>query len=458
FSTTNVDFYRPIPRLHFGLLGGWAGGHTTVWNVVAVLLHACASVAAFLLAADLLGRANRRAARYAGLAFALHFIHVEPVVWASGVTSLYVGLFLFLALLWFRRARRSGRARDAILSVLAFAGALMSKETAVVFVPLLVLTTWWWPPVRADGQSSLRRPTFAESVPYAILLAAYFAIVLGIDRGGDASPYRMAIGGHLLKNVAFFLLGGFVPVRMWEIQSLWSGAPGLGAFLAELVRRPHLFLPLLLGAVALVAAWLRGGRDVRGGFLWILAASIPFLALPGSGERFQYVSSLGACLVLGLLAQALLRRKDRIPGGILAARGIVLAGLLGLVAGAVDRQADWVLASRWTKGIVSRWSFFQGLDPDDALVFRGIPDSWRSAWVFRNGFASMVRLYWEGRPYWREGEPPPPGHPPARTMSVALRTDGTIVMAPSRDAKASGSPAGPAPAPPAVSPGAGDRP
>jgi hypothetical protein len=49
--------------------------------------------------------------------------------------------------------------------------------------------------------------------------------------------------------------------------------------------------------------------------------------------------------------------------------------------------------------------------------------------VFRNGFSSMVRLYWEGRSYWREEERPE-GAPPAYRMRVSLRRDGTLAIVP----------------------------
>ena len=80
-----------------------------------------------------------------------------------------------------------------------------------------------------------------------------------------------------------------------------------------------------------------------------------------------------------------------------------------LVVGAVDRQRDWLVASQWSRSLVERWGYLRQFEPDEAIVVRGLPGSWRSAWAFRNGFSSMVRLYWEGRPYWREGEPAPPG-------------------------------------------------
>ena len=432
FTTHDVDFYRPIPRLHFGLMQGWFADRVIFWNLAGVALHGLVSAAVAFLALSLLGEGNRRAARWAGLFFAVHFIHVEPVVWASGVTSLYVTLFLVCGLLFYRRGRaeRSGRAKT--LAVIAYLLALLSKETAVVFLPLLVLVTAVWPGTDRDGKPLGRRPALVDLLPHAILTGVYLTIILGIDRGGAASPYRIGLGPHVLKNVAFFAFGNFLPVRYWEVQELWSRAAsggGLGAFLASLAGRPGLGLPLLLGAAAIGVALRRGGRDVRGAFAWIGVASLPFVFLPGSGERFLYLSSVGAALAIGVGVQTLLRHGRALPGGLVTARLLVAAALGLMVAGNVDRQADWVTASRWTRGICARWNYFRHLDPERPVEFVDVPDAYRSAWVFRNGFDSMARLYWEGRLYRREGELPP-GAPEPLRMAVTLHPQGTVGMQP----------------------------
>ena len=62
------------------------------------------------------------------------------------------------------------------------------------------------------------------------------------------------------------------------------------------------------------------------------------------------------------------------------------------------------------------------------MEFVGIPETYRSAWVFRNGFPSVVRMYWGGRPYFRTGEPP--AGPEPERMIVALNPNGAVGMFP----------------------------
>jgi hypothetical protein len=438
FSTVDVDFYRPIPRLHFGLMEGFFESNVVAWNLAGVLLHGIAAALAAALARELFGPRSRTTALFTGLFFAVHFIHAEAVVWASGVTSVYDAIFVFATILFFRRSRRAAgahRVRALTLTVIACAAALLSKESAIALVALLPLTTWVWPPAGPDGTPTSRVLAPREIVPLAILFVAYAAIVIPIDRGGALSPYRMSLGPHVVKNLAFFLLGCFAPVRFWEIQDLWKTSFGFVSFAVEIARHARLALPLAAGALAIGAVLVRGGRDGRGALAWIVCAALPHLLLPGSGERFLYVPSFGACVLFGLGAAALRRRgrgagtvRHRIARGALAAASI--AAMFALhVGGSLDRQGDWSVAGKWTRGIVGRWGYFSGLAPDLSIEFSGVPERWGSAWVFRNGFPSMVRLYWEGRDYWREEERAP-GRVADQRIAVVLHPGGAVGMMP----------------------------
>jgi hypothetical protein len=218
------------------------------------------------------------------------------------------------------------------------------------------------------------------------------------------------------------------PVRYWEVQDLWSSSSGLAMFVRQVLLRPHLGLPLLLGTAAMGWALRARDRDVRGGFAWIAAAALPFLLLPGSGERFQYLPSFGACLIVGCAVMAGERRLR--ARGLRAAAHALSFGVLAIsVAAALDRQRDWAIASDWTRDLVSRWGYFREFDAAHAVEFHGVPDDYRSAWVFRNGFPSMVRLYWEGRPYWR-AEERVEGSPPAYRVRAERAANGSLSIAP----------------------------
>jgi hypothetical protein len=427
FSTRDIDFYRPIPRFHFGFLCGFFGDRVLFWNSSGLILHTLAAWLGARLAASLLGPGSARVAFWTGIFFAIHFIHTESVVWASSVNSVYVTIFVYAALLLFRRARRTGSPKDRTLAVLAFAGALMSQEASVAFFPLLALTNVWWP---AKGRSMGLPARAGELLPFAVLAAGYAWVASGIDRG-EASPYTFRLGAHVLKNAVFFVAGGFLPLRYWEIRDLWTdSSQGALQSALELLARPSLGVPLVLGVLLLGVLFLRGGRDIRGAFLWILVGALPFLFLQGAAERFHYLPSFGACLALARMGESLLCGRFLGKwGGPLGLAALVLLHVLG----GFDRQADWITSSKWTREIRNRKSYLELLDPTQPIEFVGIPGAYRSAWVFRNGFDSMVRMYWGGRPYWREEErrssPRAFGKEPER-MGVVLSPNGAVGMMP----------------------------
>src|SRR5207247_697512 len=135
------NYYRPLFLLWFllnyTLFDGWPPG----WHLTSVLLHALASLLVWLTARRLVGPS---AALIAGAVFALHPIHVEAVAWVSGVTEPLLAVCL-LGSFWSHLHSVEGGAdsgRWRALSLLAYALALSSKETAVVLPLLLIAHSW----------------------------------------------------------------------------------------------------------------------------------------------------------------------------------------------------------------------------------------------------------------------------------------------------------------------------
>ncbi|TMQ69146.1 MAG: hypothetical protein E6K81_15620 [Candidatus Eisenbacteria bacterium] len=78
------------------------------------------------------------AAWLAALAFAAMPAHAECVAWISGRTDIFCALFGLAALWLDARARRAGRPWPGALAALALALALLSKESGVPLVGVLV--------------------------------------------------------------------------------------------------------------------------------------------------------------------------------------------------------------------------------------------------------------------------------------------------------------------------------
>src|SRR5678816_3207694 len=69
--------------------------------------------------------------------FALHPTHAEPVAWVAALSELGYTFFLILGLYFYVQEKQSRWA--PVIALSAYAMALLWKESAVAFVPLIVL-------------------------------------------------------------------------------------------------------------------------------------------------------------------------------------------------------------------------------------------------------------------------------------------------------------------------------
>ena len=155
-------FYRPLSReLYFGAL--WRLGHDRplLGHIANAALLATATWLLIAVARRLVGA---RAGLLAGLAFAC--LGASPVLvgWASGAQELIAAIFLLLAL----RAQISGR---SLAAAIAFGAALLSKETALAAIPVLIALPWLL---------HQRQRPWRHVAPFAALLIAWTVLHPGL--------------------------------------------------------------------------------------------------------------------------------------------------------------------------------------------------------------------------------------------------------------------------------------
>jgi hypothetical protein len=136
-----TDLYRPFTVLTFALNERFAPANALAYHAVNILLHAIVTILVYLLARRVFD--SRRLALIAGVLFAVHPIHTEAVTSLVGRAEVLAALFGAAAMLSLvmadTLANRAARTSLHLLSVVLFSLALLSKESAVVFVPLISL-------------------------------------------------------------------------------------------------------------------------------------------------------------------------------------------------------------------------------------------------------------------------------------------------------------------------------
>lgn len=389
-----TSFYRPFyslsVALDYAVWGTDPFGHV----LTSVLLHAASAALVALITLELSGR--RGAGFLAGLLFALYPTHPFSNNYVSERPNVLAVALSLLALFAYLRFR-SGRGRGYLaLSLVAFALALMSKETAAS-VPVVLL-----------AYEVYRRTPWRYTVPlvgaFGPVLAAYFAL-------------RFAVLGQFL--------GGYEDMPKDPTAILPTLARYLGLMLAP--YNPNLlgsdysptYVVTLIVAIALILS-LTLKSNLRNLVLFLAAFFATFLpvvplfmgflnAFPGYG-RYEwngpiYLPSAFFCVGLALLISSL----DRRMVGWAVAAGVV--AFYAVVQPMNNRP--WLEASELVRSAQEHPEQLPVSTHDGALVF--------NYYQPEPGVREYMG-YKEAMSPWFRGSPPPPTE-----RDGWLRTQGDIV-------------------------------
>src|SRR5215467_559254 len=311
--------FRPLSFLTLSANWAVSGARPFTYHLCNLLLHAAATCLLYWLFRRLLEGLPCAAetAFVAGLLFAVHPIHTEAVANVVGRSELLAAGFLFGAWLLHLRGRH-------ILALAGFALALLSKESAVVFLPLVLL---------ADYLRGSLKPAW-RYFSLAGLMLLYVAIFWKVQGGqfGAVIPFLDNPLGGLPTGLrilnAFRIAANYLSLLVYpsslscdysynSITLYANGRAWLGA------------LPMLV----VLAVWLwsfftrRGEWALAGGIYLVgfsVTANILFPVGTIMGERLAYLPSVGFCLLIALLWA---RLRVRAPELALAILAVALIGL-----------------------------------------------------------------------------------------------------------------------------------
>jgi hypothetical protein len=280
-------FYRPVIEMYFWTLTPLFGGSPRLFHIASVVLHAVNGVLLYLLARAL--TRNERFAFTAALCFVVLPGYVEAVAWISALAE-PVGAFFGCTMLYaFVRFRRGGHPAWRILAVLAFLMALVTHESSVVFLPLLLLADWAFleteRPLRTVLADGIR-----PSIPYAFMVLAYLAI----DFQVNSDIYLVQDGHYRIGLHAFENILGYI---VW----LYVGTRDAVSY--------------VLVSVAVLALLIFGTRRVRFAVAWMLLALLPFAFFTwGNTSRYLYLPAMGFALLVAELVEWVDGRLSRVAG------------------------------------------------------------------------------------------------------------------------------------------------
>ncbi len=354
-SNQLTSVYRPLTFSTFALNYQLGGLHPWGYHLVNLLLHAGVCWLLYLLVCAILGESTapssasafdsppaKLAALTTAWLFALHPIHTEAVTAAVGRAELLAAGLLLAAWLLHLRDRE-------IPALICFALALLSKESAVVFLALVVLGDF----VRAQWKPMLRYARIAG------VTALYLALLWHAEGGRFGAPLLSQLDNPLAQLPAQWRILNALRVA-WKYVALQiypatlSCDYSFNAIPVDVTWRGNLLAAT--GFLAVLAAWVWAmrwwsERTARTNLAWlhagfILACGIYLIGFaPTSnilmphgtilGERLAYFPSVGFCLLIALAWTWLHNQQRKLALVLMAAICALLA------ARTVVRNRDW---------------------------------------------------------------------------------------------------------------------
>lgn len=323
------NYYRPFFLTWF--LGNHTlfGMHAAFWHLTTVATHVTATALVYWLALRLTRDQNVSAV--AALLFGVHPVHVESVAWISGVTDPLMTVFMIPSFLAFMNYREKRGGKWLAASIALFAGALLTKETAIILPGLLMTYVLLCPD---EGWSKKVRDAVWLAIPYAIVGVVYLVIRAWALKGFAHTAVQIPayISFYTLPSVVWFYLKQLV----------------LPTPLSAFYDTPYVthvswkyFLAPLLGVVASLSViayswWKSRSALVPLAAAWLLLPLVPVLnvAILPMGDfihdRYLYVPSIGFAI---LVAMALSKLDIALLAG--KRTGLYVAGAIAVVLAVV---------------------------------------------------------------------------------------------------------------------------
>jgi len=352
-----LPYYRPLNQLIYLCEYRLWGERPAPYHAASLGLHLVNVALVFLLGVRLWGGAGWAPAALASW-FGLHPVVAETVNFVSALNDLLATGFFLAALLAYLRSVESFHRGWLSLSAMLFLGGVLSKETALMLLPLLLV---------AGAGTLPGAPVFSRRVvwllPHVAVAATFLAVraavlgdpvgapVLTGDLAGRVAAVHYVIAHYTLTMLWPFALNAIYSWPVWAAQgTTWS------------------WLVFLATSLLLAAAW-RAGGVLRLGVLWVLLNLIPVsgvVPIPSApvADRYAYLPSVGAwVLIVGGLSTRLTRPRSL---------AVSLPVLVGLAVLSAHRNAVW-------HDEVSLFSSVVAADPDSVQGHYNLGNALRDA-------------------------------------------------------------------------------
>jgi tetratricopeptide (TPR) repeat protein len=298
WAFTHCQVYRWTPiatisrQLDCQMFGLWAGGH----HITSMLLHASASLVLFFALRSLTGALWR--STFVAALFAIHPLHVEPVVWLSARAEVLAGLFFMISLWAYAGYARHLHSRSRYVLVLLFCILGFLSKPMLVTLPCVLLLLDYWPLGRLKKPLDII-PLAREKIPLfflSFLVAMIAAVAQRSDHDSILIPLSVRLGNIFVAYV-IYIWKSLVPVGLTLVCPLPFDGIRFGW-----AHWQVLWAALMLGLIT-TGVCLYGKKKpyLWVGWLWYLVMLLPVIGIVQANtmayaDRYMYLPQIGLCI------------------------------------------------------------------------------------------------------------------------------------------------------------------
>lgn len=309
----NGNFYRPNQQLAYAVLYKIFGEKVEVFHVQSILFHILNASLLFLLflALDF----NRTVSLVGSLLFLLHPIQTEAVSYISGFADPLSLAFMLSGALLFVRANKDADKPSLIfilLSLLCVVGALFTKESTVVFLPLVALVGFY---LFIRDKVKINAQNISYLVGVVLLTGLYmvgkftifkFSESAGLSEESDLYTENLHIRIITFLNVMPEYLKMFVFPAELNYEKPYTAY-------TTVATSGGLFSLLMIAALILTAVYHKKVPKLFLGLAWFFCALAPFTGIVPLNamylEHWIYVPIIGLIILVMCLFEFMMNKK-----------------------------------------------------------------------------------------------------------------------------------------------------
>jgi protein O-mannosyl-transferase len=303
FNSDNQGAYRPLSMVYYSILYQLGNGKPFIYHLFNVLFYCLCIILLFEIFRLLFSSFNPWLSLLGICLFLVHPIHTEVVANVKNADEILCLLFALLSILWWIRYLKGNNKTNLLLSVLAYAFALLCKETAIAYIPVYAVLLFVF---TVDKVSRSIIPFLS----FVLVFTGYILLrIVVLDHSAPHSYLAINNSLYAITNTShlwatrFYILGVYAFKMIWALPLSWDYS--YGAISERTFTDIDVWLSLLfiLFNLYVVVKFFKKEPILVLGIVWFWALLMPasntFILIESTfAERFLFSASAGFIIIM----------------------------------------------------------------------------------------------------------------------------------------------------------------